>query len=113
MCFGPLFGSYWELSSCSAPPTTPLTDGQTEVTNKTLGVLLRTLVQKNLREWDLKLSHAEFAFNRSPSAATKISPFECVYGVNPLLPTALINLPGLQTPPQRGQGASRELTQDT
>ena len=62
----------------------PHTDGQTEVTNRTLATLLRGLVSKSLKDWDLKLSHAEFAYNRSPSYATKHSPFECVYGVNPL-----------------------------
>ena len=71
----------------------PQTDGQTEVTNRTLGTLLRTLVSKNIREWDLKLCHAEFAYNRMPSHATKHTPFECVYGINPLLPISLIDLP--------------------
>ena len=42
---------------------------------------------------DLKLCHAEFAYNRAPSRATKHTPFECVYGANPLLPTSLIDLP--------------------
>jgi hypothetical protein len=63
------------------------------VTNRTLGTLLRTLVGKHLRDWDLKLCHAEFAYNRSPSLATKHSPFECVYGTNPLLPVSLTDVP--------------------
>ncbi|XP_057526371.1 uncharacterized protein LOC130805605 [Amaranthus tricolor] len=71
----------------------PQTDGQTEVTNRTLGTILRTLVSTNIREWDLKLCHAEFAYNRAPSRATKHTPFECVYGTNPLLPISLIDLP--------------------
>nr|XP_043619798.1 uncharacterized protein LOC122591603 [Erigeron canadensis] len=56
----------------------PQTDGQTEVTNKTIGMLLRTLVKKTLKDWDLKLAHAEFAFNRAPNYYTKKSPFEFV-----------------------------------
>jgi len=55
--------------------------------------LLRGLVSKSLKDWDLKLPHAEFAYNRSPSYATKHSPFECVYGVNPLTPLDLIPIP--------------------
>ena len=51
------------------------------------------LINKNIKEWDLKLCHAEFAYNRAPSHATKFSPFECVYGTNPLLPVSLIDLP--------------------
>ena len=70
----------------------PETDGQTEVTNRTLRVILRTLVNKNTRDWDLKLCHAEFAYNRSPSYTTKYSPFECVYGVNPLMLITLIDV---------------------
>jgi len=68
----------------------PQTDGQTEVTNQTLTTLLRSLVSKSLKNWDLKLPHAVFAYNRSPSYATKHSPFQCAYGVNPLTPLDLI-----------------------
>ncbi|XP_027171583.1 uncharacterized protein LOC113771167 [Coffea eugenioides] len=39
----------------------PQTDGQTEVTNRTLGALLRAIVQKNLKKWEECLSIAEFA----------------------------------------------------
>lgn len=66
---------------------------QTEVTNFTLSTLLRTLVSKNVREWDVKLAHAEFATNRTPSFATGHSPFEANYGVNPLTPLDLIPIP--------------------
>jgi len=33
----------------------PQTSGQTEVINRTLSILLRTLVHKNMKKWDLKL----------------------------------------------------------
>ena len=69
----------------------PQTDGQTKIINKTLGSILRTLVNKNLKDWDLKLCQAEFAYNRSPSYSTKHTPFECVYEENPLLPVSLIS----------------------
>ena len=68
----------------------PQSDGQTGVTNRTVTTLLRNLVSKSLKDWDLKLPHAEFAYNRSPSYATKHSPFECFYGVNPLTPLDLL-----------------------
>ncbi|XP_021770479.1 uncharacterized protein LOC110734626 [Chenopodium quinoa] len=38
------------------------------------------------------LSHAEFAYNRTPSKTTKYSPFEIVYGVNPYVPIDYIAL---------------------
>ena len=34
----------------------PQTDGQTKVTNRALGDLLRSLVGDHLKSWDLKLS---------------------------------------------------------
>ncbi|XP_039688557.1 uncharacterized protein [Medicago truncatula] len=71
----------------------PQTDGQTEVTNRTLGTLLRGLVNKTQKDWDLKLAHAEFAYNRSHTYATNHSPFEVVYGVNPYLPLDLMAMP--------------------
>lgn len=42
--------------------------------------------------------HAEFAYNSCPSSSTKVSPFECVFGVNPLLPVSLLDLPGPDVP---------------
>ena len=71
----------------------PQTDGQTEVTNRTLGTLLRVLVKKNIKAWDDLLPHAEFAFNRAPSKATGLSPFQVVYGQNPRTPLDLTSLP--------------------
>ena len=71
----------------------PQTDGQTEVTNPTLGTLLRALVKKDIKAWDELLPHAEFAFNRVPSKATGLSPFQIVYGQNPKAPLDLIPIP--------------------
>ena len=39
----------------------PQTDGQTEVTNRTLSALLRVLIKKNIKEWEECLPIAEFA----------------------------------------------------
>ncbi|XP_019058301.1 PREDICTED: uncharacterized protein LOC109116762 [Tarenaya hassleriana] len=71
----------------------PQTDGQTEVVNRTLSALLRSLVTKNLKSWEDCLPHLEFAYNRSVHSATKFSPFEIVYGFNPLTPLDLSPLP--------------------
>jgi len=45
----------------------PQTDGQTEVTNQTLGTLLRALIKLKSKAWDLLLPHAEFAYNKAPA----------------------------------------------
>ncbi|XP_074305693.1 uncharacterized protein LOC141640914 [Silene latifolia] len=71
----------------------PQTDGQTEVTNRILGTILQGLVSKTQKDLDLKLAHAEFAYNRSPTFATTHSPLEVVYELNPYLPLDLIPLP--------------------
>jgi len=70
----------------------PQIDGQTEVINRTLSTFLRALVQKNLKEWDVKLSHAEFAYNRTLARDTSFSQFEALYGINPFTPIDLIPL---------------------
>ncbi|OMO52725.1 Integrase, catalytic core [Corchorus capsularis] len=71
----------------------PQTDGQTEVVNRTLSTLLRALIKKNLRTWEDCLPHVKFAYNRSIHSTTGCSPFETVYGFNPLTPLDLLSLP--------------------
>lgn len=71
----------------------PQTDGQTKVTNRNLGTLLRTMVNKHLKDWDLKLAHAEFACNWARNTTTRHSPFEVVYSVNPITLIELTSLP--------------------
>nr|GEW87634.1 RNA-directed DNA polymerase [Tanacetum cinerariifolium] len=70
----------------------PQTDGQTEVTNRTLGSLLRVLITINMKQWEELLPWAEFAYNRAPSKTTGISPFMVVYGINPPTPLDLAAL---------------------
>ncbi|KAK1585107.1 hypothetical protein QYE76_037473, partial [Lolium multiflorum] len=81
------FGVKLLFSSSSHPQT----DGQTEVVNRSLSTLLRTLVKKNLKSWEDCLPHAEFAYNRAKHSTTLRSPFMVVYGFEP--PTALDILP--------------------
>nr|GEX97698.1 transposon Ty3-I Gag-Pol polyprotein [Tanacetum cinerariifolium] len=45
----------------------PQTDGQMEVTNRTLGSLLRALITTNLKQWEDLLPRAEFAYNMAPN----------------------------------------------
>jgi hypothetical protein len=71
----------------------PQTDGQTEVVNRTLSQLLRAIIQKNLNSWGKCLPFVKFAYNRTVHSTTGFSPFEIVYGFNPLTPIDLIPLP--------------------
>ena len=69
------------------------TNGLTEVVNRTLSTLLRTIFQKNLKNWEDCLPFIEFAYNRSVHSTTNFSPFEIVYGFNLLTPLDLLPLP--------------------
>jgi hypothetical protein len=51
------------------------TDGQTEVVNRSLGDLLRSLVTEHHNSWDQILPQAEFAYNDSVNRSTGKSPF--------------------------------------
>jgi len=56
-------------------------------------VLLRTLIKSNLKSWDQLLTHAEFAYNKTPSKTMGMSPFKVVYGIEPLFPLVLTPRP--------------------
>jgi hypothetical protein len=71
----------------------PQTDGQFEVVNRTLSMLLRAVLKKNLKMWEESLPHVEFAYNRVVHSTTKFSPFQIVYGFNPVAPIDLLPLP--------------------
>ena len=71
----------------------PQTDGQTEVTNRTLSALLRVLIKKNIKEWEECLPIAEFAYNRARHSTTGKFPFEVVYGFNHFSPLDILPLP--------------------
>ena len=61
----------------------PQTDGQTEVVNRNLENLLRTLVGEHTGSWDLKLATVELTYNTTVNRTTCKSPHEIVYGFRP------------------------------
>jgi hypothetical protein len=61
----------------------PQMDGKTEVVNRSLGDLLRSLVIEHHNSWDNVLPQAEFVYNDSVNRSTGKSRFEIVYGRNP------------------------------
>ena len=82
-------GTHLQFSSSHHPQT----DCQTEVVNRSLGNLLRSLVGEEKKNWDLTLAQAEFAYNMSKNRSTGKCPFEIVYGVIPNGPLDLLPLP--------------------
>ncbi|KZV40417.1 hypothetical protein F511_43065, partial [Dorcoceras hygrometricum] len=69
------------------------TDGRTEVVNRTLGTLLRATISKKFKSLEECLPFVEFAYNSTVHSTTGFSPFEIVYGLNPLNPMDLLSLP--------------------
>ena len=86
----------------------PQTDGQTEVVNRTLTTLLRAMVRKNIKSWEECLPHIEFAYNRTFHSTTMHSPFEVVYGFNPLTPLDLLPLPNVSSLAHKDGNAKAE-----
>ena len=58
--------------------------------------MLRSLIGDNLRQWDLVLPQAEFAYNKSDNRTTGKTPFEVVYGHNPITPLDFTPIPVLK-----------------
>lgn len=81
----------------------PKTDGQTKIVNRTLGTLLRSLITQGPKQWEVLLPHAELAYNIAPHKVTGYSPFETVYGLNPLSP---VDLAPISTPKRFSQDAA-------
>ena len=61
----------------------PQMDGQTEVVNRSLGDLLRSLVTEHHNSWDNVLPQAEFTYHDLVNKSMGKSPFDIVYGRQP------------------------------
>jgi len=61
----------------------PQTDRQTEVVNRSLGNLLRSLIGENSWMWDRVLAQAEFTYNDLPNRSTGYNPFQILYNMHP------------------------------
>ncbi|CAN6308396.1 unnamed protein product [Urochloa humidicola] len=71
----------------------PQTDGQSEVTNRILGVYLRCLAGDRPKSWLRWLPWAEYCYNSSYQTALQATPFQVVYGREP--PTMISYQPGV------------------
>jgi hypothetical protein len=61
----------------------PQTNRQTNMVNRSLGKLLRSLVTKHHNQWDHILPQEEFAYNESQNRSTGKIPFQILYGMKP------------------------------
>ncbi|KAL5759722.1 hypothetical protein ACOSQ2_018560 [Xanthoceras sorbifolium] len=65
----------------------PQLDGQTEIINRILEQYLHCFSSDQPKKWVEWISWAEYSYNITRYSATKLSPFEAVYGTSP--PTRL------------------------
>ncbi|KAF8761059.1 hypothetical protein RHS01_00629 [Rhizoctonia solani] len=63
----------------------PESDGQTERVNQFIEFYLRSYVAANHSDWATWLPLAEYAYNNAKHSATGRTPFELVYGRNPVM----------------------------
>ena len=88
----PVFTSalWWELFALAgvklrlSSAFRPQMDGQSEVTNRVLGVYLRCLAGDRPWQWLRWLPWAEFCYNTSHQSVLQSTPFWVVYGRDPL-----------------------------
>ena len=66
----------------------PQTDGMAEVTNRTLGQLLRTHCNEE-QAWKDQLPYLQMVHNATPQSRTSISPYKLATGRDLLLPVDL------------------------
>jgi hypothetical protein len=64
----------------------PESDGQTENANKTLEIMLRSVIDFAQVDWDEHLAAAELAFNNSKNETTGFTPFYMMYGREARMP---------------------------
>ena len=67
----------------------PQTDGLVERFNRTLTDMLAKTVERDGKNWDVRLPYVLFAYRTSPQESTKESPFYLLYGRDPQLPTGI------------------------
>jgi transposase InsO family protein len=71
----------------------PQTDGQTECQNQTMHQYLRAFCNYEQDNWVKLLPLAEFAYNKSMHASTRMTPFWAVYHPNPQMQFKTPNAP--------------------
>jgi hypothetical protein len=76
----------YKIRLLNSSPYYAQANGQAESSNKTLIQLIKKKLEDNLRTWHEVLSEALWAHHISRHGATKVTPFELVYGQDVILP---------------------------
>ena len=71
-------------------PGHPQCDGQSEKSAQQIKKMIRAHVAEDHENWDLCLSQLCFAYNTSVHKMTGFTPFEVMFGWNPIIPIDLV-----------------------
>jgi hypothetical protein len=80
------FVNSYGIKLLNSSPYYAQANGQAESSNKTLVKLIKKKIEDNPRRWHEVLSEALWAHRISRHSATKVTPFELVYGQEAVLP---------------------------
>ena len=80
------FAKLYKIKLLNSSPYYAQANGQAESSNKTLIKLIKKKIEENPRRWHEVLSEALWAHRISRQGATKVTPFELVYGQEAVLP---------------------------
>lgn len=69
----------------------PETDGQSEITHRSIEQILRAYVNPLHDDWSSWLPIAEFSYNNAVNSSTRQTPFFANYGFHPTTPISLLN----------------------
>jgi predicted RNA-binding protein len=80
------FVNSYGIKLLNSSPYYAQANGQAESSNKTLAKLIKKKIEDNSKRWHEVLSEAIWAHHISRRGATKVTPFELVYGQEAVLP---------------------------
>ena len=80
------FAESYKIKILNSSPYYAQANGQAESSNKVLIKLIKKKIEENPRRWHEVLSEALWAHHISRHGATKVTPFELVYGQEAVLP---------------------------
>jgi hypothetical protein len=89
----------------------PQTDGQTEVVNRTMVLLLRGYYSKHPKLWDEHIPYVQHAYNRSLHSSTQFSPFQTCFGYLPKVPLDLMYGRDVDLNEERNEDKARKFIQ--
>jgi hypothetical protein len=95
------FAESMKIKLLNSSPYYAQANNQAEASNKVLIKIIKKRIKDNPRRWHKKLSEALWTHRTSRYGATKVTPFELVYGQEAVLPVEI----GLQSLRVTGHGS--------